>query len=164
VGEHVEAPVEDDRGHGRHRVDHALDRGPHTLGRRTPALLGPRGCASGPEQVEQVRPLGVVEAQGVGDPVDDAVRDAGGVAAFQTDVVLRRDAHEQRGLLTTQARHSAAVVAVCGQAGLPGRDPGPAGAEELTDLDPHGVAWAGLRAGHVDHCTSDGSGVGGHCR
>ena len=85
-------------------------------------------------------PLGLVELQGVGDAVDDALGDAGGVAALEPDVVLRRDAGEQGDLLAAQARDASAVAAVGGQPRLLGGDPGPAGGQELPDLCPHGVA------------------------
>jgi hypothetical protein len=35
-----------------------------------------------------MRPLSLIELQGVRDAVDDAFRDAGGVAALEPDVVL----------------------------------------------------------------------------
>ena len=50
---------------------------------------GPARCARGVEQVDQVRAFGIVELEGVGDAVDDALGDAGGVAALEADVVLR---------------------------------------------------------------------------
>jgi hypothetical protein len=58
-GQDVEASVEHERGSADHRVQHPMDRGPDPL-RGGPA---PRraGGARGAEQVEQVRPLGVVE-------------------------------------------------------------------------------------------------------
>lgn len=42
-------------------------------------------------EVVQVRGLGVVEVEGAGEGVEDAVRDAGQVAAFKAGVVV--DAH-----------------------------------------------------------------------
>jgi hypothetical protein len=42
--------------------------------------------------------FGVVEPKGMGDAVDDALRDAGRVAALEADVVLRGDPHQERGL------------------------------------------------------------------
>ena len=53
------------------------------------AASGAAGCAGGPEQVDQVGAFGLVELEGVGDAVDDAFGDPGGVAAFEPDVVLR---------------------------------------------------------------------------
>ena len=79
-------------------------------------------------------PLSVVELQGVGHAVDDAVGDAGGVAALEPDVVLDGDAGEEGDLLAAQARDPPAVAAVGGQAGLRGSDPGPSRAQELPDL------------------------------
>jgi hypothetical protein len=89
-GQDVQAPVEHERGRADHRVQDALHRGPDSLSGRPAARRA--GRASGAEQVEQVGPLGVVELQGVGDGVDDAVGDAGGVAALQPGVVLAGDA------------------------------------------------------------------------
>src|ERR1700755_2267058 len=66
--------VKHERGRAGHRVDDALDRGQDVL-RGRPAAR-PAGAAGGPDQVEQVRPLSVVELQRVRDAVDDAVRDA----------------------------------------------------------------------------------------
>ena len=86
------------------------------------------------EQVEQVGPLGLVELQGVGDAVDDAVGDAGGVAALEPGVVLDGDAGEEGDLLAAQARDPPAVAAVDGQPGLLGGDPGPSRGQELPDL------------------------------
>ena len=88
----------------------------------------------GAEQVEQMGPLGVVEVQGVGDAVDDAVGDAGGVAALEPGVVLAGDAGQEGDLLAAQARDPSAVAAVGGQPGLGGADLGPSRAQELPDL------------------------------
>ena len=76
--------------------------------------------------------LGVVELERVGERVEHAVRDAGGVAALQALVVL--DAHPgQRGdLLAAQARHLAAAVAA--QPGLLGRDLRAPAGQELREL------------------------------
>ena len=84
---------------------------------------GRRGCgvgargwrAGGAEQVDQVGAFGLVELQCLGDAVDDAVGDAGGVAALEADVVLRRDAGEQGDLFAAQAGDAAAVAAVGGR-------------------------------------------------
>jgi hypothetical protein len=79
-------------------------------------------------------PLGLVEVQGVGDAVDDAVGDAGGVAALEPGVVLARDACEEGDLLAAQARDPSAVAAVGGQPGLGGADLGSSRAQELPNL------------------------------
>ena len=71
-GEHVESAVEHDGRHGRHRVEQALDRRPDPIARRRAPLPGAGGRACGAEQVEQVRPFGVVEPQRMRDAVDDA--------------------------------------------------------------------------------------------
>jgi hypothetical protein len=81
-----------------------------------------------------MRPLGVIEVQGVGDGVDDAVGDAGGVAALQPGVVLAGDAGQQGDLLAAQARDPPAVAAVHGEPGLLGGELGPSRAQELPDL------------------------------
>jgi hypothetical protein len=64
----------------------------------------PAGAAGGPDQVEQVRPLGVIELQRVRDAAEDAVRDAGGVAALEPGVVLGGDPGEDGDLLAAQTR------------------------------------------------------------
>ena len=43
--------------------------------------------------------LGLVEVQGASDAVDDAVGDAGGVAALELGVVLAGDARQQGDLV-----------------------------------------------------------------
>ena len=80
--------------------------------------------------------FGLVELECLGDAVDDALGDAGGVAALQPGVVLAGDAGEQSDLLAAQSGDPAAVSAVDGQSGLLGGDPGPSRAEELPDLGP----------------------------
>ena len=92
------------------------------------------GGAGGAEQVLQVRSLRLVELQGMGESVDHAVGDAGGVAALELGHVLRGDPGQARDLGAAQPRHPAAVSAVHGQPGLLGGDPRPAGGEELPDL------------------------------
>jgi hypothetical protein len=79
-------------------------------------------------------PLGLVELQGVSDAVDDAVRDAGGVAALQPGVVLARDACEESDLVAAQARDPPAVSAEHRKPGLLRRDLGPSRGQELPDL------------------------------
>jgi hypothetical protein len=57
---------------------------------RTRGGAGRRRCGrgSGADQVEQMRPLSLIQLQGVSDAVDDALRDASGVATLKLDVVL----------------------------------------------------------------------------
>ena len=86
--------------------------------------------------------FGLVELQGVHEPVEDAVGDAADAAALETGVVLDADPGEQRDLLAAQPGH-AAVGAVDGQAGLVGRDLGAAGGEELADVVLGGHAFHG---------------------
>src|SRR6266571_5676333 len=111
----------------------------------------PAGAAGGPDQVEQVHPLGVVELQRVRDAADDALRDAGGVAALEPGVVLGRDPGEDGDLLAAQARDPPVLSPVHGQPGLRGADPGPARAQERPDIAADGGRVA--RACHVCHCT-----------
>ena len=131
-GQDVQASVEHERGRAGHRVDDALHRGPDVL-RGGPAARR-AGAASGADQVEQMRPLGLIELQCVRDAVDDALGDAGGVAALEPGVVLAGDAGEDGDLLAAQARDPPALAAIDGQPGLRGTDPGPPGAQELPDL------------------------------
>jgi hypothetical protein len=72
------------------------------------------GRAGAAQEVEQVDTLGLVELQYPGDGVDDALRDAGGVAALQADVVLTGDAREQGDLLAAQPGDPSALSAVQG--------------------------------------------------
>ena len=51
--------------------------------------------------------FGVVEEQGAGDGVQDRVRGAAGVAAFQPRVLRDADPGKQRDLLAAQARDPA---------------------------------------------------------
>jgi len=51
------------------------------------------------DQGKQMRPLGLIELQGMRDAVDDALGDAGGVATLELGVVLDRDACEDGDLL-----------------------------------------------------------------
>jgi hypothetical protein len=85
-GQDVQTSVEHERGRAAHRVQDALHREPDALRGRPAARRAGRG--SGADQVEQMRPLSLIELQGVSDAVDDALRDAGGVAALEPDVVL----------------------------------------------------------------------------
>ena len=66
--------------------------------------------------------FGLVELQRPHEPFEDALGDAGGVAAFELGVVLDADPGEQSHLLTAQSGHPA-VSAVGRQSGLLGGDP-----------------------------------------
>ena len=93
------------------------------------------GCGvGGAGQVVQVCVFGLVEVQGAGDGVENAVGDAGEVAALQTGVVVGADAGEHRHFFAAQAGN--ASPAVGGQARLLGGDPGPSGGQELAYLVP----------------------------
>jgi hypothetical protein len=91
-----------------------------------------RDGTGGTGQVEEVGALGLVELERASECVQDELGDAGDVAALQPPVVL--DAHPgQRGdLLAAQPGHAA--LAIARQAGLVGRDPGPARGQELGDV------------------------------
>jgi hypothetical protein len=142
-----------------HGVDETLDGRADPLGSRGFATLRlPRG-ACGVEQVEQVRAFGVVELERVRDAVDDALGGTWGVTALQSDVVLRRNARENRNFLTAQARDASPVAAVDGQTCLLRRDPGATGREELADLRPHLLSGvSGLVAGSHDTQPTSGAG------
>lgn len=84
--------------------------------------------------------LGGVELERVGDPVDDGLGDAGGVAPLEPDVVLRRHTGQQRHLLAPQPGDTTTLVAVGWQPRLLRGDPGTPRAKELTDLRPHLLA------------------------
>ena len=99
--------------------------------------------------------FGVVELQGAGDAVDDTVGYAGGLTAFEADLVLGRDTGEECDLLPAQPDHSAAVPAVRGQPGRFRGDPGAAGRQEVPDVG--AGLLAGVRGGGgVGHTTSVG--------
>jgi hypothetical protein len=64
--------------------------------------------------MDEVCAFGGVELEGVRDAVDDAFGDAGGVATFEADVVLRRDTREQSDFLAAQTGDAAPLMAVGG--------------------------------------------------
>lgn len=103
-----------------------------------------------------MRALSVVELQRVRDAVDDALGDAGGIAAFESGVVLSRDPGEDGDLFAAQARDQSAVSAVHGQPCLLGTDLGPAGAQERPDVTADITADVArvARACHGHHFTS----------
>jgi hypothetical protein len=80
-----------------------------------------------------VRLFGFVEVQGPGEGVQDAVGDAGEVAALELGVVLDADAREVGDLAAAQARYPPVAV-VARKAGLLRCDLGAAGGEEGFDL------------------------------
>jgi hypothetical protein len=59
----------------------------------------------------------------VSEAVDDAVRDADGVAALEADVVLRGDAHKECGFLAPETGYPAAIITVGREPSLLGSDP-----------------------------------------
>lgn len=83
----------------------------------------PRGGGVGRAcQVEQVRPLRLVELRRTGDGVQDTLGDAAEVAAFHAGVVLDADPGEHRDLAPAQTGHP--TLASADHTGLLGGDPG----------------------------------------
>jgi hypothetical protein len=109
-----------------------------------------------------VRAFGVVELQGAGDAVDDALGDAGGAAALEPGVVVGRDAGQEGDLLAAQARDPPAVPAVDGEPRLLRADPVPAGGQELAYLGAHVAAAVRFvtGGGHGAHPTRACAGLG----
>ena len=125
-----------DVGRGRdHRVQDAPHAWPDLL--RGGAARCPRrgGRAGRAREVEQVGALSLIEVQGTGDAVKDALGGAGRPAAFQPDVIVDADPGQERDLFPAQPGDPA-VAAVGGQSGLLGGDPGAAGDQEVADLVP----------------------------
>ena len=121
---------------------------------------GPTG-PGGAEQVDKVRPFGVVELQSVRHAIDDALGDTSGGASLEADVVLDRDPGEERCFLAPQARDPPAPAAVDGQPGLLGGDPCPASGQELADLGADvATDVAGVRVCHGVDCTTADAGLG----
>jgi len=88
-GKDIRTAVHDDGGRFGHRVQQPLYVQAHALRRRPVALAHcRRGSAS---EVVQVGAFGLVQVQRPGERVQDAVRDSGEVAAFETGVVLDAD-------------------------------------------------------------------------
>jgi hypothetical protein len=136
-------------------VQHVLQGGPVGGG----ADGGPPGSAPG--EVVQVFAFGVVEVQGAGDAVQDAVGGPRQVAALESHVVVERDAGQQCDLLAAQPFHPP-VTAKGGQPGLLGGDAGAAGDEELPDLG----AVVHVRHGRREPRDEAGTGItwnGRHC-
>ena len=94
-------------------VEHLLDRRAHACAAECACggwLLGPRL----PGQGEEVVALGLVELQGVGEGVEDALGGAGEAAALHAHVVVDRDTGEHGDLFAAQPLDPA-VAAVRGQ-------------------------------------------------
>ena len=147
--QHVQAAVEHGRRRSGDRVEHALHAGPDPFLSRTPAR---RGCRLGrAREVEEMRPLGVVELQGAGQRFQNAFGDPAQVPALEPGVVGNADAGEDRDLLPAQPRHTPGAVGR--QTDLVRRQLGPPGGQELSDLalgvheirvDPPGRRWETL--------------------
>ena len=94
--------------------------------------------------------LGVIELEGAGEGLEDAVGDAGRVAAFELGVIGDADAGERGDLLAAQPGNATRASAEGAEARLCGRDPAAPGGEELLDLplcvhQPKVAPLAGLR-------------------
>jgi hypothetical protein len=132
AGSHdVEACVEDEGGRADHGIEDALHRGPDPL-RGCPAECA--GGTGGADQIDEMCPLRLVQLQRASDAVDDALGDAGGVAALELCVVLARDAGQEGDLVAAQARDPSTLSAIGGQTGLLGADPGPSRGQKRLDL------------------------------
>ena len=77
------------------------------------------GADGGPGQVEQVRPLGLIQLQRADQRVQHRLRDAAQIAPLQPGVVLDADPGQLGDLRPAQTRHPAGAVA-----GQPGLHPG----------------------------------------
>ena len=125
-------PLRTNAGTAVHRVEHVLNGRPDPLLRAPPSSL--RRRLRGAREVEQVRVLGVVELQRPRERLEHRVGDAGGVAAFETGVVVDADAGEDRDFFAAKAGDAARATAVGAQARLLRRDSGAPRGQELTDL------------------------------
>ena len=133
-GDDVEASVAHEGRGGGHRVEESLHPRPHLVFARS-AAPGRRGVVGGAGQIEQVGAFGLVELQGTGDSFEDAVGDAGEVAALQTGVVVDAHPGEHGDLFAAQAGHPP-VGAVGRQSDVVWGDAGAAGGEELAHVIP----------------------------
>jgi len=87
----------------------------------------------GPDEVEQVRALGVVELQSSRDAVEHLVGGSRDLPPFQAVVVVDADAGQQGDLLAAKPRN-AARPAVGRKAHLLGREPGAPRSQEVAGL------------------------------
>lgn len=83
-----------------------------------------------------MRSLGLVELKRTCKRLEDALGDAGGVAALELRVISNADAGEQRNLFPSQARNPARAMAVGAQTGVFRGDAGPSRGKELAHLAP----------------------------
>ena len=133
--QHVEPAVANERRNPSHRVEQACHARSELLTCRLETAPPCRaGLARGPGQVEQVLAFCLVELQRAGDGLQDDVRGAGDVSAFQPGVVLDADPGQLRDLGAAQSAHPA--LAVGGQGSLFRGDLCSAGGEELPHLVP----------------------------
>ncbi len=116
-------------------VEDALHAGAHLLRRRSALRARLRAGVRRAGEVEQVRPLGLVQLQRPRDRLQDAFRGAGEVPALEVGVVVDAHPGEQRRLFPAEPG-DAAVAAVGRQARLVRREPGPPGSQELANLAP----------------------------
>ena len=81
------------------------------------------------------------------DAVDDALGDAGGVAALELGVVLARDARQEGNLVAAQARDPSTLSAIGVQPRLLRGDPGPSRGQKRLDLPANAAAGLARDAG-----------------
>jgi pimeloyl-ACP methyl ester carboxylesterase len=120
---------------GGHRVEDAPHAGANPLLGGAPGRPRRGGGSAATSEVEQMGALRLVELQGAGDALEDALGRAGCPAALQPDVVVDADSGQERDLFPAQPGH-AAVAAVGGQPGLLRGDPRAPGDQEIADLVP----------------------------
>ena len=132
-GEDVQATVLRERRGTGHRVEDALDARPDLL--RGPATRACGRRARRSCEVEQMRPLRLVELKPTGERLQHGLRDALEVPALEAGVVVDADAGEHRDLLAAQPGNATGATEDR-QARLLRRDPGPPRGQELADLAP----------------------------
>ncbi len=132
-----------------HRRDPHVLQQPHQLraGARRPVRLGPAGgtdLSSRPGEAVQVLALHPVQAQHLGERVEDLVGRMLRPALLQTLVVLDADPRQLRQLLAPQTRHP--PPSATAQPGALRGDQRPAGLEELPEI------MVIVHAGQYDRC------------
>ncbi len=129
--EDIHAPVAHVRRCRDHRIEDAL----HARADLLPGRAWARSQGGVPRfrEVEQVRALGLIQAERPGKSLEHALGGAARVPPFQPGVVVDADPREHRDLFPAQAG-DAPVAAVSGQASLLRSDPGPPRGEEVAHL------------------------------
>ena len=100
-GEDVHMPVAHEGGRRRDRIEDALDARPQTLRRRSATPAQSRVHRAG--EIEEVRPLGVVELQRARKRLEDALGDTRRAASLEPRVVIDADPGQQRDFLPAQS-------------------------------------------------------------